>query len=799
MDEEKKENPTAAEKGPGTPSGDFAAESDHNDGSNRTVPAREVAPRPENNDDFNRTVVIEKPALKRGREQTPLRKIVTPFIRKKQEIEDLIGGVDVSNYTGEVPDTSAELGTSLRALDSRYTVLEEFAQGGNATVSIARDKNLRRVVAVKSLKDEIRTRDDMVNAFISEAKVTAQLDHPSIIPVYGLSGDEKSGVHLVMKLVNGKTLRDYLRNLTLNYKIRGIKTFDEEALLRKRLEIFLHVCDAIAYAHHRNIMHRDLKPENIMLGEFMEVFVMDWGLAREIPPEGQEKGEREQVSGTPRYFAPEILRGGRSDARADIFTLGLILQEIVTLRFAVKGRDEKEFMERIVSGELEPVEHRFGWKIDKPLKAIIRKATAYRVEDRYQSVSDLSEDIRRYMSGLSTSALPDDLFMKITRFSYRHRKGFMTIFMALLFASAALTALAIHRQLLTSQEMGLQRRAMNFMYNRTVLVAEHLDITALHIQEQLSALSRIAAYLLSCNTEGKVSDSVVAFHPPMKKNEKTGPGVAWSPYYKRLIGTDFGIYTVAPNADPARCQEFMRRVSPALTKMKNIVMGSKSGYGFAKENYEKLKSEYLFQGFPIRSVFIGADCGVKLLYPWRGNYSRNIDPRQRSWYRNALRKEGAVWGKPYMDIDSVSGLSLPCSVQIYDLHGDFRGVAGLDLSVNQLTKSLLGKGNVGDYVLEKAVVNLSGETVFSTKSEYFNKTFDPDKYHQNAEFKTPLFHNKEVRNRILKRGRDYGTFIITQDGRELIYCFAHLEIFNMFYVVVADYQKLLKHLEKGNP
>ena len=130
MDEEKKETSAAAENGPGTPSGDFTAEPENNDGSNRTVPAREVAPRPENNDDFNRTVVIEKPALKRGREQTPLRKIVTPFIRKKQEIEDLIGGVDVSNYTGEVPDTSAELGTSLRALDSRYTVLEEFAQGG---------------------------------------------------------------------------------------------------------------------------------------------------------------------------------------------------------------------------------------------------------------------------------------------------------------------------------------------------------------------------------------------------------------------------------------------------------------------------------------------------------------------------------------------------------------------------------------------------------------------------------------------------------------------------------------------
>ena len=757
---------------------------------------KENSAMPENNEEFTRTVIVERPSLKkRGNQPTPLRRIISPFMPKTQELEDLVGGVDVSDYTNEVPDTSAELTTPLRALDTRYTVLEEFAQGGNATVSIARDKNLRRVVAVKSLKEESKTRDDMVKAFVSEARVTAQLDHPSIIPVYGLTGDEKSGIQLIMKLVNGRTLREYLRNTALNYKVRGIKTFDEEALMRKRLEIFLRVCDAIAYAHHRNIMHRDLKPENIMLGEFMEVFVMDWGLAKEIPPEGQKKDEKERIAGTPRYFAPEILRGDRGDARADIFTLGLILQEIVTLRFAVQGRDEKELMERILSGELEPVEHRFGWKIDKTLKAIIRKATAYRVEDRYQSVSELSEDLRRYMNGLSTSALPDDFLMRITRFSYRHRKGFMIIFMALLFASAALTAVAIHRQLRTSQEMGLQRRATNFIYNRTVLVAEHLDITALHIQEQLSALSRIAAYLLSCNTEGKASDSLQAFHPPIKKDAKPDLGVAWSPYYKRLIGMDFGIYTTAPGADDSLCREFMRKVSPALTKMKHIVLESKNSK-LTKENYEKLKSEYLFQGLPIRSVFIGSRCGVKLLYPWRGNYSRDIDPRQRSWYRNALRKTGPVWGKPYMDIDSVSGLSIPCSIQICDLHGRFRGVAGLDLSVNRLTDSILARGNTGDYVIEKAVIDRGGETIFSTKSEYFNRTFDPDKYHQDAAFATPLFREPDIRNRILKAGRDFGIFSVVTKGKKTVYSFARLKILDMYYVVVADYGKLLAHVCK---
>ncbi|MBP5183242.1 MAG: hypothetical protein J6331_09485, partial [Lentisphaeria bacterium] len=462
------------------------------------------------------------------------------------------------------------------------------------------------------------------------------------------------------------------------------------------------------------------------------------------------------------------------------------------------GKDEREYMERIVGGELEPIRHLFKWKIDKYLNAIIRKATAYRVEDRYQTVGDLAEDIRRFMGGLSISALPDDLFMRASRYCYRQGKGFLLIFMTVLFGSAVLTSYAIYRQLRTVQEMNLQKLAMNFLYNRTATVSEHLDITTLHIQEQLSALSRIAAYLLTYNTESKETEWSNNFHPPMDKLRKAETNAFYSPYYKRLTSLDYGIYTIAPGADQAACKEFIRRVSPVLTKMKNIVLGSKSGYGFAKEDFGKLKAEYLYKGFPIRSVFIGSDTGVKLLYPWRGNYSRDIDPRQRAWYKNALQKIGPVWGKPYMDLDSVSGLSIPCSIPIFDLHGHFCGVAGLDLSVNSLTNSILTKGNVGDYVIEKAVINLEGETIFSTKSEYFNKTFDPDKFHQDADFKTPLFQTREIRNRILKQKTDkeYGVFSTTQKGKKIVCSYAYLEILEMYYVVVADYEKLLRHVSK---
>ena len=745
-------------------------------------------------EDFNRTVVVEKPERTLNTVEVPVHHRSAPSNHKAMELEDIIGKKNVSRFTGTDPDTSSHLEAPLSKLDTKYAVLEEFAQGGYATVSIAQDKNLRRVVAVKSLKEESGKKAEVVDSFIAEAKVTAQLDHPSIIPIYGLASDEKHGVHLVMKLVNGRTLRDYLRNTVLNYRVKGIKHFDEAAMLRKRLEIFLRVCDAISYAHHRKIMHRDLKPENVMLGEYMEVYVMDWGLAKMIPKEDEPPEDVRQLAGTPRYFSPEALRGERCDARADIFTLGLILQEVVTLQFAIKGKDEKEYMERIVSDELEPIRHLFGWKIDRSLQAIIRKATAYQPEDRYQTVAEFAEDLRRYMGGLPIEAEPDDFFMRVSRYFYNHRRGFLFGVLTFMLVFALLTVGAIYKQLKNTQELSKQKMAMNFALDRAAVTAEHIDIISLHLQEQLSALSRITAYLLTYNTESHEGDWETRFRPPMDKmKEATPPGIFFSEYYKRLIGLDYGIFTLAPDADRAASIEFMRRASPALTKMKNIVLGSKAGFAFSPDEYGKLKSDYLYNGSMIRSVFIGSSDGVKMLYPWRGINAPNVDPRQRGWYQDALGKNTPVWGKPHMDADSVSGLSMPCSLQVLDLNGNFRGVVGLDLSINRLTNSILTRGNIGDYVLEKAVINKEGEVIFSTKSDFFNKKFDPEKFHEVTEFETPLFQTQEIRDLILGEVREHGIFsLVQEDGRKLVYSFAHLEILDMYYVVVTDYEKLLE-------
>ncbi|MBR6374281.1 MAG: serine/threonine protein kinase [Victivallales bacterium] len=361
--------------------------------------------------DFNRTVAIATPNVTMAsgaRRPVPEQKSSS----QNGELEDFVKGVSINPYISSILDMSSNLNGELDNIKESYALLEEFADGGTASVFSARDRKLSRLVAVKSLKMTDGDNTEMVEAFVAEAKVTAQLDHPGIIPIYGLYTDDKNGIHLIMKLVNGKTLREYLRNIVLNYRTRGMGEFDEDVMLRKRLEIFLHVCDTIAYAHHRNVIHRDLKPENIMIGKYMEVYVMDWGLAKVIDEEGDNMVK---LSGTPRYFPPEVLRRQGLDLRSDIFTLGLILQEVVTLQPAVPGNDEKEYMANILQENLEPVAHLFGRSVDADLQAIILKATAYNMEERYQTVDAFAEDLRRYMGGLSIAARPGGFFSRILR------------------------------------------------------------------------------------------------------------------------------------------------------------------------------------------------------------------------------------------------------------------------------------------------------------------------------------------------------------------------------------------------
>jgi serine/threonine protein kinase len=256
---------------------------------------------------------------------------------------------------------------------SKYKVHGLLANGGMGAVLEAEDLSTRRRVAMKVLLT-VGTTEDMAR-FIEEAQVTAQLEHPNIVPVYELNVNELDKPFYVMKLVRGDSLTRVLDDL-----LRDVPGAHERYPIGELLGVFQKVCDAIAFAHSKGVVHRDLKPDNIMLGEFGETMVMDWGLAKPLGQSANADLGKASVRtmvqslrsdepgaigtlegaaiGTPKYMSPEQA-DGRShvvDSRTDVYALGAILYSILTLQPPVDGEHAMEIMEKVVNGRLTPPE-----------------------------------------------------------------------------------------------------------------------------------------------------------------------------------------------------------------------------------------------------------------------------------------------------------------------------------------------------------------------------------------------------------------------------------------------------------
>jgi WD40 repeat protein/serine/threonine protein kinase len=261
-----------------------------------------------------------------------------------------------------------------------YELLDIIGEGGMGVVYAAHQSSIARTVAVKMLKPSAKIRDDQRDKFISEAVVTGELDHPNIVPIYDLGANDQGALFYSMKRVRG----------TPWDKVIGQKQLDEN------LSILLRVADAVAFAHAGGVIHRDLKPENVMLGDYGEVLVMDWGLAR-ITPEfahADQVFQPDSLGGTPAYMAPEMARGpvDSINKTSDIYLLGAILYEIIGGQPPHSGRDVMQCLMAASQNRIDPIRY------DGELKAIALRAMATRQEDRYQSVKEFQEAVRTYQS-----------------------------------------------------------------------------------------------------------------------------------------------------------------------------------------------------------------------------------------------------------------------------------------------------------------------------------------------------------------------------------------------------------------
>jgi len=334
--------------------------------------------------------------------------------------------------------TIAELGLEQRfdtsaPAASRYCIGDLLGTGATSHVYAARDRTFDREVAIKFLEAGLAADGKRLARFLREARITARLDHPNIVPVYDLDSTPNGDLYLTMRRVSGQSLGDGLRTAMTGAVPAELGDWN------RRVNILLKICDALACAHDRGIAHQDVKPDNIMLGPFGEVVLVDWGAAR---PFDEEPRAIPRITGTPAYMSPEQAAGQPADILADIYCLGATLFHALTLRHPTWASDDKEFWAKKRNGIIDPPTAAERALIPKRLLAIALKAMASERSERYASVKALAEDLQHYQAGLAVSAYRDSWIERILRWHRAHARPFWLSLAAV--AAVLASALAVY-------------------------------------------------------------------------------------------------------------------------------------------------------------------------------------------------------------------------------------------------------------------------------------------------------------------------------------------------------------------
>jgi serine/threonine-protein kinase len=294
-----------------------------------------------------------------------------------------------------------------------YKIFKSIGKGGMGEVLLAYDTVCGRRIALKRIRPDLLSFRQIKNRFLKEARVTAQLTHPAIIPIYTIQQEEKFAYY-TMPFVEGETLKQILRKSSTLEK-KGEKVDQAGGSIPALMRIFLSICQAVAYAHSKSILHRDLKPENMIVGQYGEVMILDWGLAKQwTEGKDEENSEEEEappnplhhmtqmgkVVGTVGYMAPERALGQEADKKTDIYSLGVILYQILTLHMPFKRGTLKEFRKKMAEEQLhDPIEAAPYRDIPKVLSQMALKCLSPNPADRYETVDELIRDIENYLEG----------------------------------------------------------------------------------------------------------------------------------------------------------------------------------------------------------------------------------------------------------------------------------------------------------------------------------------------------------------------------------------------------------------
>ncbi len=368
-----------------------------------TAPGTAVSMKPPGNSHIGATAMTQPGLAGTMREGRPTGEAVPVDLAGRGHFSDLSQG---PNRFGS-PDTFGA--------EFKYRFGKEVGIGGNGVVTLVYDTSMGRRLALKTLRAGPTATPRQVERFIEEVQITGQLEHPNIVPVHELGKLPNGEVYFTMKLVEGKTLEYVIRGLR-----RGYASIRNQYGRLRLLNILQQVCQAVGYANSKGVVHRDLKPANIMLGEYGEVLVMDWGLAKvrgcpDGTDEGLHRGVRTlrtvrsasatlhgTVKGTPAYMAPEQARGQVSqiDERSDVYSIGTILYECLTLKRPHEGTEALEVIRAVAKDPIQPPRERAPEQgIPEELEVIVMRCLEKDPKKRYSTTLAIHQDIENFLEG----------------------------------------------------------------------------------------------------------------------------------------------------------------------------------------------------------------------------------------------------------------------------------------------------------------------------------------------------------------------------------------------------------------
>ncbi len=346
----------------------------------------------------------------------------------------------------------------------RFSFQRYHNKGGLGVIWRGHDHQFDRLVALKQMRGQFVDDPICQRRFLNEARITARLQHPGIVPIYAMGRDAEGGPFYAMRFIEGQTLVDAIKHF---HQPLQDHHGDEPAVhnleFRRLLNSFLNVCETIAFAHDRGVVHRDIKPENIMLGPFGETLVLDWGLAKlvgqpDLSPDDRDRPEQEQSDptdevelthpddwlGTPRFMSPEQAERDheRVGIASDIYSLGATLFLILTGRVPWTGSTRHEVLAQVLEGNV-PSPRSIRSQVPRPLEAICLKAMARNRSNRYPNALALADDVRFWLAGEPVTAWTEPWTWRALRWIKNHRSAVIAASVASVVTLGFLTTLLV--------------------------------------------------------------------------------------------------------------------------------------------------------------------------------------------------------------------------------------------------------------------------------------------------------------------------------------------------------------------